>query len=83
MPSLPAPTVTADQATRILAAYQAKYGTTTSAETAAAFKREVLEMVRTTVLDHEARKMMEEQNAARATAMEAVAAELPDPEGVA
>lgn len=78
MPQLPSPTVTDAQATRILAAYKAKYGTTTTAETATAFKREVVEMARQTVLGYEARKMMADQDADRQAAMKVVASELPD-----
>lgn len=80
MPQLPSPTVTDEQAATILEAYKSKYGTTTTAETATAFKREVLEMVKRTVLDYEAQKMLNQQNEARSIALKNLEIKLPKPE---
>lgn len=51
--ALPTITVTDAQAARILEAFKAKYGTTTTAETVLAYKRELAEHVRAVVLEHE------------------------------
>lgn len=82
MPDLPTITVTSAQAQRILDAYQARFGTTTVAETESAYRRELAQHVRDVVITHESRVIDEENNAAKRDALEAVAAELPDPDSV-
>lgn len=56
MPDLPTITVTAEQQARILEAYKDVFGTTTQAETIAAYKKMLANMVRGEVLSYEQRK---------------------------
>lgn len=79
MPNLPTISVTDEQSARILAAYQAKYGATTTAETVLAYKRELAEHVKQVVIDHETNLLIEADNRAREAKLAALAAELPDP----
>lgn len=53
MPDLPTLTVTTEQQTRILNAFKAKYGTSTAAETIAAYKAQLANMIKKVVLDYE------------------------------
>lgn len=57
MPDLPTITVTAEQQTRILEAYKDMFGTTTNAETVAAYKKMIAQMVRSQVLSYEQSKI--------------------------
>ena len=82
MPSLPTITVTDTQQTRILEAYKALYGTTTTADTIAAYKRWLATTVRDVVLAYEGQKIDVSNFAARASAMNALIAALPDPDSV-
>lgn len=75
--TLPTITVTDAQGARILDAFKAKYGTTTQAETVAAYKRELVEFVRTTVLSHEASTIDRANNLTKRDQLAAIAAELP------
>jgi hypothetical protein len=79
MATLPTITVSDAQVTQILAAYKAKFGTTTQAETILAFKKWLAGEVRTTVMTHEASKIDETNNAAKRTSLVAIEATLPDP----
>lgn len=74
---LPTITVTDAQAAHILAAYQARYGTSTTAETVAAYRRWLTRIVREAVLAHELDVIAEQHNDARRAALDALAAELP------
>lgn len=82
MPMMPTFEVTQAQADRILAAYSARYGTTTQAETVLAYKREIAAYVRDTVLNYEADRMQEEANQARQENLAVIEAALPDPTAV-
>ncbi len=70
------------QAARVLDAYKAKYGTTTNAETARAFKKWLAGEVRAVVMAHEAQKIDEANNASKRNALAALEVELPDPDAV-
>lgn len=70
------------QATRVLDAYKAKYGTTTAAETARAYKKWLTGEVRAVVMAYEAQKIDEANNANKRNALAALEVELPDPEAV-
>lgn len=70
------------QATRVLDAYKAKYGTTTTAETARAFKKWLATEVRAVVMAYESQKIDEANNANKRTSLAAIEADLPDPEAV-
>lgn len=83
MPTLPTITVTDPQSTRILDAYKALYGTTTTAETVAAYKKELTQHVVDVVLSHERQVRAEQDRIARDAAVESIRAELPDPNTVA
>jgi hypothetical protein len=80
--TLPTLTVPDAQGTRILDAYKAKFGTTTNAETATAFKKWLAGEVRAVVVAHEAQQIDETNNANKRTALAAVEAALPDPNSV-
>lgn len=82
MPTLPTVTVTDAQATRILDAYKAKYGTTTQAETVAAYKKELMEHVIQVVLQHEDEVLAHQQVLARQQQIEDLRVTLPDPNTV-
>lgn len=81
--TLPTLTLPDLQGARILDAYKAKYGTTTPAETARAFRRWLAGEVRAVVLAHEASKLDEANNAAKRSQLAAIEADLPDPDQVA
>lgn len=80
--NLPILTVQDAQATRILDAYKALYGTTTTAETVRAYKRWLAGEVRAVVMAHEASKIDETNNAAKRDALVLVEAGLPDPDTI-
>lgn len=65
------------QAARVLDAYKARFGTTTTAETARAFKKWLADEVRAVVLAHEAQKIDEANNASKRTALAALELDLP------
>lgn len=79
MPTLPTITVTDAQSTRILDAYKALYGTTTTAETVAAYKKELTQHVVDVVLAHERQVIQERDQINREGSLAAIRAELPDP----
>lgn len=79
MPTLPTLTVTDAQATRILDAFKARFGTTTTAETVAAYKKWLATQVRGTVLAYEAEKMDKAYNDSKRAQLAAMEAEFPDP----
>jgi hypothetical protein len=80
--NLPTLTVQDAQATRILDAYKAKYGTATTADTARAFRKWLAGEVRAVVIAHEASVIDEANNASKRTALATLRAELPDPDAV-
>lgn len=80
--NLPILSVTDEQAVRILDAYKAKYGTTTTAETARAYKRWLAGEVRAVVMAHEAQQIDETNNAAKRNALVNLQATLPDPDAI-
>lgn len=53
MPDLPTITVTTDQQTRILAAFQDLFGTATQADTVAEYKKMIARIVKQQVLSYE------------------------------
>lgn len=57
MPDMPTITVTAAQQTQILEAYKDLFGTSTQAETVAAYKQMIADMVKATVKDYQRRKI--------------------------
>lgn len=77
--TLPTLTLPDIQANRILDAYKARFGTTTNAETALAFKRWLADEIRTVVLAHEATKIDEANNISKRDALKAIENSLPDP----
>lgn len=79
MATLPTLTVTDAQATRILDAYKARFGTATQAETVTAFRRWLAAEVRSVVVANEARKIDETNNTSKRAAITALESELPDP----
>lgn len=80
--TLPTLSVPDFQGARILDAYAAKYGTTTNAETARAFKRWLAGEVRAVVVAHEAQQIDEANNSAKRTQLASLEASLPDPDQV-
>lgn len=82
MATLPTITVTDSQVTQILAAYKAKFGTSTQAETILAFKKWLAGEVRTTVMAHEAQKIDEVNNTAKRDSLTTIEATLPNPDTV-
>lgn len=77
--TLPSLTLPDAQATRILDAYKARFGTTTTAETATAFRRWLAGEIRTVVMAYEATKIDETNNVSKRDALKAVSDALPDP----
>jgi hypothetical protein len=77
MPNLPTITVTQAQSDRILAAYQAKYGTTTTTDTIAAYKAELTKHVVEVVMAYEAEVLRQQAIADRNEHLRTVAASLP------
>lgn len=59
MPDLPTITITDEQLTVVLAAFQDKYGTITTQDTVKAFKQEMANFVVNTVLEYKRKKIME------------------------
>jgi len=82
MPTLPTVTVSDTQQARILDAFAARFGTTTAAETARAYKRWLVEQVRAVVVANEAQVMDEANNANKRSALASLEASLPDPGAV-
>lgn len=80
--NLPILTVQDAQATRILEAFKAHYGTTTTAGTVKAYKQWLATSVRAVVMAHEAQKIDEANNAAKRDALVLVEASLPDPAAI-
>ncbi len=80
--NLPILSVADAQATRILDAFKAQYGTTTTAETVRAYKRWLAGEVRAVVMAHEAMKIDATNNAAKRDALVLLEASLPDPDAV-
>lgn len=80
--ALPTLTLPDAQATRILDAYKARFGTTTTAETAQAFKRWLAGEIRAVVLAYEAQKIDATNNTTKRDALAQVEASLPDPSTV-
>lgn len=80
--ALPTITVTDAQAARILEAYKAKFGTTTTAETVAAYKRELALHVRDVVLAHEESEIDKTNRLAKRDQLRTLSGELPDPNTV-
>lgn len=78
MPDLPTITVSQAHADRILAAFKARFNTTTTAETAQAYRAELSRFVRKVVLDYEAEKFLGDQESGLQSHLDAVALELPD-----
>lgn len=70
------------QAARVLDAFKARFGTTTTAETVRAYRRWLAAEVRAVVLAHEAVLIDEGNNARKRDALAALAADLPDPDAV-
>lgn len=82
MPDLPTVTVTQAQADRILAAFQAKYGTTTIAETATAYRKDLVRYLIRTVQQFE-EGAIHEQFAADVEALRSdLESVMPDPDTV-
>lgn len=81
--NLPILTVTDAQATRILEAYKAKYGTATTAETVRAYKQWLAGEVRGVVMIHEASKIDETNNVTKRDTLATLHASLPDPDTIA
>lgn len=77
MPTMPTFDVDDDQAARILAAYKAKFGTTTDQETIEAFRKRQQEMVVNDVLTFEAERAREEAEIKIAADMDALRQTLP------
>lgn len=77
MPTLPTLTVTDDQATRILAAYKAKFGTTTDAETVKAYKAWLQDQVVEAVLAFEHERAKADAEAQIAADLDTLRATLP------
>lgn len=75
--TLPTITVTDAQGQRILDAYKARYGTTTQAETVAAYKRELVKHVRAVVLAHEEAQIDRTNSVAKKQALADIDAALP------
>lgn len=71
------------QATRVLDAFKAKFGTTTTAETARAYRKWLAVAVREVVIAHEGQVIDEANNASKRNALAALQADLPDPEAIA
>lgn len=80
--SLPTLSLPDLQATRVLDAYKARFGTTTQAETVKAFKKWLAGEVRAVVVAHEGQKIDETNNANKRVQLAALEADLPDPEAV-
>lgn len=77
--TLPTLTLPDIQGQRILDAYKARFGTTTNAETAVAFKRWLASEIRTVVLAHEAQKIDEANNTSKRNTLKTIEDSLPDP----
>jgi len=82
MPALPTITVSDVQQARILDAYKARFETTTTAETVAAFKRWLTGEVRAVVMANEAQAIDEANNAAKRSALANIQLTLPDPDTI-
>lgn len=80
--NLPTLSVPDAQATRILDAFKAQFGTTTTAETARAYKKWLAAQVRVIVLAYEGQRIDETNNASKRSALALIEADLPDPEAV-
>lgn len=79
LPTLSLPDI---QGNRVLEAFKAKFGTTTTAETARAFKKWLAGEVRAVVLAHESQRLDEVNNANKRTQLAAYEADLPNPDDV-
>lgn len=77
MVAMPTIEVTKLQADRILAAFKAKYGTTTTAETVEAYKAELTKFIVSTVMNYEADIMVQQEIAERNVKLDAVLSQLP------
>lgn len=78
MPDLPTVTVSAAQATRILAAFKARAGVSTQAEAVTAYQAWLTDQVRDVVLTHEGRQLDEAHNTSKRESLEAIRKALPD-----
>jgi hypothetical protein len=80
MTILPTLAITEDRQARILDAYKARFGTTTTAETARACRRWLAGGVRAVIEAYEAQQIDEANNATKRNALAALRATLPDPD---
>lgn len=82
MPDLPTLTVTSTQADRILAAFKARYGTTTQAATTTAYKKELARWVRNIVVTEEGNAFSAQQSVDFKAHLDSINSALPDPDTV-
>lgn len=74
---MPTIEVTEEQADRILAAYMAKYNTTTVEETIQAYQNELIYFIVTAVMDHETNVILKREEESRNAALKALRDSLP------
>lgn len=80
MATLPTVTITDDQQARILDAFKVRFGTTTPTETIKAYKKWLVQEIRTIVLYQEASKLNVSHSVTMRDALSVIEAALPNPD---
>lgn len=76
MPDMPTISMTAAQQDRVLAAFKDYFGTATTAETVAAYKKMLTDLVKSQVISYETKKLYEDMETKRQACEAEVAASL-------